>query len=318
MSQHTTFLRSRLSDNSKFQLTLGIHFALLVLLAATHRQLRAHGSYESRDAYRLVTGLCAGVFLAQICLVGCWAAFSRASSALRIGLLVLFAPLLAAVQSQVFNETNVFVWWVAWGEDYLLRYTIWAVELSLFAFAIALCGWGFRLLGFRLSLPDSATGRESWWQWGLKDLAGWFVVMGLLLAAHNWLREFGWSWRRGLDAVDWALEGSFDAQSAFAFLTLLLVVGILFFRTSRLGLAVMILAPLAFSLVDGMLRDRRPNVEAMSREYAIGYVFSDDTVAVMYYTFTFVFGGTLLVVRDCGYRLRWRKPWTSPPVAEST
>lgn len=309
---------ARLSDNSKFQLTLGIHFALLVLLAATHRQLRAHGWYELFDAYRLVTGICAGVFLAQICLVGCWAAFSQSSSALRIGLLVLFAPLLAAVQSQVFNETNLFVWWFTNAEDTLERYTIWCVELSLFAMLVATCGFTLRCAGLRvISSVVSPTG-ENAWQFRLSDIVGWIVVMALLLAAGRWLQDYGWNWRRGRQVAEWALRGNFWAQARFAGLGALLAAGLLGFKSARYGLALMILTPLVFSMFDNVLTLGRPVSNDPSAANMLRSFYSADVMAIMVYVFAAVFGGTLLVVRDCGYRLSWRKPWTSPPVAEST
>ena len=125
----------RLTANSAIQLTLGVHVGLLVLLAAVHRQLRAGGWYQNYelDVYRVMTGLCSGLFLAQICLVGGWVAFSGRSAALRGAALLLFVPLLAAVQSQVFNDTQFFAWWFVGWENSALRYATWVVELTLLA-----------------------------------------------------------------------------------------------------------------------------------------------------------------------------------------
>lgn len=300
--------RTRLTDNSVQQLTLGVHLALLVLLAGTHRMLRSNGGYEGEwwDVYRFANAICAGVFLAQIGLIAIWAAFSQRASAVRGGVLSLFVPLLAAVHSQVFNDTNFFAWWIASSEDYRMRYAIWVSELSLWAFALCAIGLGLRCAGLCVVLPDSLNTDRRFWQFRLIDIASWVAVVAMVLAAGRWLQGYGWI-GRGIQAATWALEGNFLMQGEFATLALLIIAGLLSFKSSQIGLAVMLLAPLVLGLFnDAVRRASLPNGLSIL-----------DVTAVMFYTFATVFGGTLLVVRDRGYRLCWRRPWSSPPVAES-
>lgn len=309
---------TRLSDNSVVQLTLGVHLALLMLLAAAHRFALSNGwyaDYYEATSIRFTTGICGGVFIAQIGLIAGWAAFSRGSSAVRAFGLLLFVPLVAAVQSQVFSETKLFVWWYTSLDDYRMRYAIWVAELSLWAIAMCAIGLGLRCSGLGLIAVDAPNTDQRFLQFRLVDIASWIVVIGMALAAGRWLNGYGWL-GRGIEAANWAMEGNFWMQGEFAALALLIAAGILCFRSPRIGLAIMMLVPLALSVFnESVRRSGRPN--GLSVIDVLSYFFSQDVTAVMFLIFAAVFGGTLLVVRDRGYRLVWRRPWSSPPVAES-
>ena len=301
--------RQRFSDNSVLQLTLGVHLALLVLLAAVHRLLWNNHWYGGPPygTYRLMTGLCAGLFLAQVCLISFWAAFSGRSTALRGAALLLIVPLLVAVQSQVFNETNYFVWWFTNWEDSRMRYTTWVVELTLSGLIVATCGMGLRLAGFRMQSPDQRAS-EPTWTCRLVDLGGWFVVLSLAFAAGHWLRDYGWSWHLPRLAWEWSDDGYFLSKGEIVFLGLLLATGFLWPKSPRWGVALIFLLPLAFSLFDEWRMGPLDPGEGPSTFYFHRKVFTHNTLALMYCVLCLVFGGTLLVVRDRGYRLIWRNP----------
>lgn len=311
---------ARLSDKSKFQITLGIHFALLVLLAAAHRY--AQGGVYSSSSFRQALAIFSGVFVAQVALIGWWAAWSRSSSGRRISALVLLVPLLAAVQSQVFCRVSIIAWFIAGEEDYYLRYLTWVVEFTAFAFHVCAVGIILRSCGFRCGNEKSLPADGWSWHFGFRDVAEWCAVVGLLLAAARWLQEYGWKWHHLLKAWEW-WSCEYVLHQEFIVLGLAITGGLLWFPSRRWGIVAMLVGPLALAIEGEVFRlwGLLKNPEAINEDYSgKGYFPHSDSelAALQFFAFAVVFGGTMLVVRDCGYRLSWCKPWTSPPVAEST
>lgn len=302
-------MRQRLSDNSVLQLMLGAHLALLVLLAGVHRLL-SDGYYSITTSYRMALAVVGGVFVAQVALVACWAAFSRSHSALRIGALVLFVPFLAMVQSQVFSETDVFVWWGADRQDTLMRYTIWAEELGLFAIGVAMLGVGMRRAGCRLESPHSPAVDFGGWRFRLIDLVYWSVLAGLILGAVRWLGEYGWTWRRAALVAEWGVGGGWIPQVELAISGVAIAMAVLGLGSRRWTIVVLIFTPLLLSFVNEYGLKRFLSISP-SVDFVYGPLYSQDFSAVLHYVFGLVFGGTLLVLRDRGYRLIWRNPWNS-------
>ncbi len=320
MNLHRRLSKCRLSGNSLFQLTLGLHFALLLLLAVAHRY--AQGSGYSPSSFRLALAIFSGVFVAQVALVGWWAAWSRSSSGRRIGALVLLVPLLAAVQSQVFCRTSIIAWFIADQGDYYLRYLTWVVEFTAFAFHVCTVGMILRSCGFRCGNEKSSPADPWSWQFGFRDVAEWSAVIGLLLGAARWLQEYGWKWQHLLNAWEW-WSCEYVLHLEFNVLALAITGGLLWFPSRRRGIVAMLAGPLVLAIEGELLRLRwmLRYPEMVDQDYSgKGYFPHSDPelAAVQFFAFAAVFGGTMLVVRASGYRLTWHKPWTSPPVAEST
>jgi hypothetical protein len=320
MNQHQAMSKWRLSNNSLFQLTLGLHFALLVLMAVAHRY--AQGGGYSPNSFRPVIAIFSGVFVAQVALIGWWAAWSRSSSARRIGALVLLAPLLAAVQSQVFCRVSIVAWFIAGQEDYYLRYLTWVVEFTAFAFHVYAVGMILRSCGFRCG-PEKSPPADPWsWHFGFRDVAEWSAVVGLLLAGARWLQEYGWRWEHLLIACEWC-SCEYVLHQEFIVLALTITGGLLWFPSRRWGIVAMLVSPLVLAIAGELFRLRwmLKYPDAIHEDYSgKGYFPHSDPelAALQFFAFAVVFGGTMLVVRASGYRLTWQKPWTSPPVAGST
>ena len=148
------------------------------------------------------------------------------------------------------------------------------------------------------------------------------MVVGLLLAAARWLQEYGWRWQHLLNAWEW-WSCEYVLHQEFIVLGLAITGGLLWFPLRRWGLIAMLAGPLVLAIEGEMFRlwGLLKNPAAINEDYSGKGYFPHghpELAALQFFAFAAVFGGTLLVVRDCGYRLSWRKPWTSPPVAEST
>lgn len=300
----------RLSDNAALQLTLGVHLGLLVLLAAWHRYSWAGPFSNSFIDFQLA--LFGGVFLGQVALVGCWVASSRSAVVLRCTVFSLALPLLAAVQAQVFCHGGALLWWLGSTHDSRLRLTIWVVELFVFATGIVLGGIGLRSAGWRLEVPGAADEViQSPSKFRLIELLGWVGLVAVVLGAGRWLAERGWTWQLLIVAAEQVLlEEPWIVRLEFGGLALCLAAAVFRGNSIRWTFGVLVLAPLALTILDKLWL--RPWIYGAGESVDGSHrALPPDFMAALYYVFATTFAGTLLVLRDRGYRLVWRNPWPS-------
>lgn len=305
--------RTRLTDNSVLQLTLGVHLALLVLLAGWHRFWLGESIYGIDVYGSLPQAVFGGVFLA---LIACWSAFSTHHSALRTGAIVLLVPILTAIQSEVFCSSYFFIWWGGANADPVIRCAIWVGEMLVFAGGIAGVGLVLRCAGWRIELPRVGATDKSAWRFHLIDLVYWGILVGVFFAANRWLQEIGWTWEISRLSLQWALSENVWPQLEVMALTLLLATVVLSIKSRRWLAAGLVLLPLTLSTLEPIRAQCGLDFDPpFAKEfYAILPWYFHVLLSCV---FAATFGGTLLVVRDRGYRLCWRRPFSSPPVAES-
>ncbi|WP_425613943.1 hypothetical protein NA78x_003790 [Anatilimnocola sp. NA78] len=289
----------RLSEQSVWQLLLAVHVGLLTLISCEQHLFRGLDSLVELDyeSLRTLALIASSVFIAQVALIAIGAVFGHCSLGLRLSALLLLFPLLAVTASNLAGNSFFFLYgWLRNGDMWTVdRHMSWLIRLSAFAAVVCLTGGLVRLLGFDIR-SEEGTNAGARCSVSLRDLLSVFLVICVTLAIFRWLQsDRGWTWRRWSVVLNW--HWPFDtAPIRFALFTHV----VLFATLSRLSLwrtlPCLIGVTLLFSLADATFF--RPWITD-----SLGHQLSGLFYLWSYSSYAVVLGGSLLVVRDLGYRL---------------
>jgi len=322
-------LRKRLSNNTVLQLTLGVHFALLMLFATVNRALFDNPFVIDHQVLigNLQLACYGGFALAQICLVGTWAAFSNASAVLRCGMLLLFLPLLAAAHAQVFANATAILWWEPEGWQEPRRTLIWIANYCLFTWMLALGAFFVRSLGCEIVWRDAPrVVPANAFQFRLHSLFAWLLLTCLVLGIGQ-LPFLRFSFVDVLVAIrsQWHVPDVMVGKHLA--LSIALCFAVLAFRSWKWIGCVLLFLPLVLGILD-VLWLKTFLYGAGTDASAVNTGMPRDFVGLLYYVFVVTFAGTLMVVRRRGLQMKVQTPWwidlfrrdagPPPPVAEST
>lgn len=286
-------LAPRLTQQSAVQLVLAIHLGLLFLIGSL--QTRA---WCNRDNWQWCTAFVVfsgAVFIAQIGLIACWAAFSHQPIAVRLGTMVLFVPFLALVQSQVYQEGRHCGWWLAPSYFSPERHMIWVMELTTYSFLIWIPCSGLRVARFGLNARGAEPPeRNLTWSFRLSDLIGLATLAAICLGVVKWLGEHAWTVAGIQDVFSW---GHSRRRPAFEFAACALTILIGVFRWPLRWTAATATVFVLFLTVANTwwLKGWLPDDVGRSLPW---YFYLE-----AYGLFVLIFSATLLVFRDRGCRL---------------
>jgi hypothetical protein len=289
---------SRLSEQSIWQLLLAVHMGLLVLISCEQHLFRGLNRWTDLDYESLhkLALIASSIFIAQVGLIALAAVFGHGSPALRLSALLLLVPLLVVTASNLAGNNFSYLYgWLRNGDmSPIERHMCWLINFSKFVTVVCPLGGLLRLLGFDIRRDEgkSAAARHPI---SLLDLLGAVMVVCVTLAIFRWLQtDRGWNWSRWSNVLSW--HRPLDTPFRFALFTHV----VLFATLSRLSLwrtlPCLIGVTLLLSLADATFF--RPWITD-----AVGHPSSWSYYVWAYGSYAIVLGGSLLVVRDLGYRL---------------
>jgi hypothetical protein len=314
----------RLSDNRVLFLLLSINFAMLVALNIIHQPVGP--LVEETDlAENLQLAVFGGCFIAQLSLVAFWAAFSNAATPVRCGVLIFGVPLLAAIHSQVFGHSRVILWFGP-GDLEPGRTLNWSVEYWLFAWIVSAGAFIVRSTGVEVEQQDAPDRTPaSLRQFGIATLLSWSLLVALVLGAGQLLSLTSLMVIDVTEGFEIALRYREYSPWVLTVLAFLLGCTVMAARPHAWTWALLLAIPILVSLLDAVWF-KSWMFGATNEALASYFPLPGGFLLLFHFVFVLIFAGPLLIFRERGYRLRFRRPWwlemfrsgpKPPPVTES-